>query len=178
MLKQILLGSAVVVIVTAVACYPQGESCDYQYAEYCAADAGPDATPCMGQLIDPYTWQSGPLIGTFLDFGPQMDWHMHLRDGVTGAELLGNILTVTSYVSPEAVPNAPGNQFAQTAGNLAEYNLQADGPDGGPTGGWAIDINNDSCATYFVRVLVTSTGPGDAGVADAASEASTDAASE
>jgi hypothetical protein len=177
MLKQILLGSAVVVIVTAVACYPQGESCDYQYAEYCAADAGPDATPCLGQLIDPYTWQSGPLVGTFLNFGPQMNWHMHLRDGMTGAELLGQPYNVYSFVSPEPVPNGPGNQFAGTAGNLAEYNFQPDGPDGGATGGWTIDVLNDSCAQYYVNIVVVATGPGDAGP-DASTDAASDAASD
>jgi hypothetical protein len=179
MLKH-LLGIATVVGIAIAACYPQGESCDYQYAEYCAADAGADAPLCLGHLIDPNTWQSGPLLGSFLNFGPNMNWHMHLRDGVTNAELLGQPYIVYSFVSPEAVPNTPGNQFAGTAGNLGEYNLQPDGPDGGATGGWTIDVNNDTCAQYYVYLVVLSTGGpalADAGT-DAASEASTDAASE
>jgi hypothetical protein len=175
---RLVCGALAVATISVVSCFPQNQ-CDYQYAEYCAVDAGPDA-PCMGQLLSPTQWQSGPFEGNWLDFSQNKNWYMHLRDGVTGQELLGDIINVEGYVSPEQNPNDPnasGNQFAPCAGNLCEIYGVPDGPDGGPTGGWALNVHNDSCAVYYVRVIVTTTGPGDAGVS-AASDASTDAGSE
>jgi len=175
MVKRLAL-ALVVVAIGVLACMPQ-DQCNPTYTEYCAVN-GNSIVNCTGQLVDANTWQSGPILGTWLDFAHATDMHMHLRDGLTGAELLGEIVNIQGYVSPQQRPNDPvgGNQFAPCAGNLCELHVYPDGPDGGATGGWVIDVINDSCADYFAYVVVTTAPVGSS--ADASTEASTDAATE
>ena len=111
-------------------CTPENQ-CQYQWTEYCAfgvpactpessindvPDGGPPC--CAGHLVNATTWESGPLFGTWLDYSHNKNIHMHLRDAVTGAQLTGYEPVVTSYSSPVAMPNSPGGQFAEGAGDL------------------------------------------------------------
>ena len=141
-----------VVVALGVACFPQ--NCTFTFVDYCGVgDQG-----CTGHLVDPNTWESGPFVGTWLDYGPNTDLHMHLRDGVTGAALLGDIQAPECYVSPTATPNTPGGQFAQGAGNLCQFTATTDSS----TGGWQLDVTNNTCAQYYVYVKVTSVPAADA----------------
>lgn len=154
---------------TPAACFPQGQ-CSASSVEYCA----PGDTSCAGHLVDPYTWQSGPIDASWLDYAHQRYLLMHFRDGVTNQMLQGRPYDFEAWIAPEADASAPGGQFAQASGNLAEWSWSA-GPDS-----TSITVHNDTCADYFIYVVVRSAPDGtspDAG-ADASQDASQDAATE
>jgi hypothetical protein len=170
-MRKVLLALGVAAAL-AVACFPQNQ-CDFQFGEYCG---GQNTAPCVANIIKdengvPSEWESGPLTGTWLTYGHNMDWHMHLRDA-TGAELVGAIDHYEAQISPSAQPNAVGNQSSPCAGNLCEWNFQPDGT----TGGWVFDVHNDTCAEYTIYVHVWMQ-PGTGGLLDAGAviDASTDA---
>jgi len=134
--------------VAALGC-SSDNSCDYQYGEYCG---GQNTAPCAAQIINGSEWESGPLVGSWLGYGHNMDWHMHLRDS-SGAVLTGTIDHYEAQISPAQIPNGPqgvGNEAQPCAGNLCEWSFQPDGD----TGSWVFDVHNDSCADYYVWVHV------------------------
>ncbi len=161
-----------------VACFPQGQcpTTSTPELEYCALVNGVVDPTCRGHLLDPNHWESGPIMGDWVTYGHSANWLMHFRDGTTGAELLGNEPIITAYVSPYQEPNdaaTPGGQFAQAAGDLAEFVLRAElGPDGGTTG-WNATVLNFTCADYYIYVSVTTTPL--ASTADASTDTSGDA---
>jgi hypothetical protein len=138
--------------VTVLACLPQGQ-CDQQFAEYCK----PGDPLCQGRLIDAHTWESGPIEGTWVDFARNKTVRMHFRDAVTGQALQGSILSFSGAVSATPRPNDPGNQLAGCAGNLCEVsNMTSDGS------GLEADVQNGTCADYFIHFVVTSEPAADA----------------
>jgi len=149
------------------ACFPQGQ-CDFTSAEYCA----PGDTSCAGHLIDPYTWESGPIDGAWLDFRHNKTWLLHFRDGVTQQTIQGTVYEPLVWIAPEAEASAPGGQYVTAGGNLAEWSTASDAT--------SLNLHNDTCADYFFRVVVHASPDGtppDAG-ADASQDASQDAATE
>jgi hypothetical protein len=139
----------------ALGCEPQGQ-CSTPGVTLCAVGD----TTCTGHLIDANHWESGPFLGTWLTFAPAQTLTLHLRDATTGAPLLGEIVNIVGYVSPNQIPNQGGNQFAPCAGNLCEFNVQPDTT----TGGWTVDVINDTCAPYYFYLVVTTAGATDAAV--------------
>lgn len=126
------------VALLSAACTPQGV-CEYHLVNYCADD---DAT-CTGRLFDPYTWESNPIDSGWLPFPGQREWIMTLRDAKTSARIAGQVLQITAYVSSNNV----GSDGTLAGGNLAEVRMVTSN---------VIGVRNDTCADYFVRVVVTS----------------------
>ena len=85
--------------------------------------------------------------------------------------LQGKVYQYDAWIAPEANPTGSGGQFAYAGGNLAEWTS----PDA-----TSVTIHNDTCADYFLYVVVHASPngtPPDAG-ADASLDASQDAATE
>ena len=135
-------------ICLATSCTPENQ-CQAQDVGFCSPTPGPGDVPCTGRLLDSTQWQSGPIDGTWPDFGHNKSVDMHLRDAVTGQQLTGEVFNVDCYVSPVSNPVSPGQQFTKAAGNLCEYFLSRDGA------GWIVTVKNDTCADYFVYAAVT-----------------------
>jgi hypothetical protein len=113
---------------------------------------------CAGRLIDPNTWESGPISSNWLPFAGQYYWGMHLRDVKTGALLpVDRISDITVYVASYI----NGSDSTIAAGNLGEAQVCTDASK--CTVGTVV-VRNDTCASYFVRVVVhASPAPVDAG---------------
>ena len=129
----------------------QDTRCDGSEATY-------GLTPGEGSLVDDETWQSTPLSGPWLEFGPERVWTFDLR-GVAGPR---EILEVLAYVSEAEEPNggdaAPRGRasFAVAGGNLAVMRLVEPG---------VFTVRNATCARYFVRVTAR-LGPASGGDGD------------
>lgn len=112
---------------------------------------------CAGRLIDPSTWESGPISSNWLPFAGQYYWGMRLRDAKTGAVLPSDrILDITVYVASYL----DGSDSTLAAGNLGEAQVCTDSQ----KCTLGLNVRNDTCASYFVRVVVhAAPGPADAG---------------
>jgi len=153
-------------------------------------------TPCYGHLVDPYTWESSQPGDDWLAYQGERAWRLHMVDRVTGLRLQGIPFTQEISISASPTPQAGGGTEVPVAGNLAEYHLWCvpgdthcicgDGPaapDGAPycAGNPAadppqLDVTNDSCSEYAVRVVMHATPFRDAGtVTDAGIDAPADA---
>lgn len=155
---------AVVLAATAVAvgaCFPQGQ-CQTPYQEYCFAGD----KSCQGHIIDATHWESGPVYGAWLPYGPEATIKMHFRDAVTGDVLSGKIVDFSGRVGATAVQDPSGVFPGECATQLCEW-LQD------PADPTSVDVRNDTCSSEFFYVLVTIDPSTDAG---ATVEASTDAA--
>ena len=152
-------------IALATSCTPENQ-CQYQDVGFCSPNPNPGDPTCTGRLLDSTHWQSGPIDGTWQDFSHNKSVDIHLRDAVTGDQLLGDIFNLECYTSPVANPVSPGQQFAGGAGNLCEFFLAHDGD----TPGWVVTVHNDTCADYFVYLAVEAvpTGGADGGADSAA----------
>ena len=114
----------------------------------CDADTQTLAT-CGGDMLDENTWESGPLDGTYLDFHGQRTWVMNPSGWVGDREPA----TFDVYLSLNPVPNSDGGAgFADPAGNLAQITAVPSG------GGYQIQVLNNTCAQYYLRVVVTYAG--------------------
>lgn len=128
----------------SASCY--GRNCDGDTVVY-------GRVPGEGQLTDPDTWQSTPIDGDWVPFTKQRIVFFEMRD-------LGDRLpeTVTPTISAERNPNRDGN-WTIGAGNLAEQSGAGPG---------RIAIKNNTCADYYIRLVVTAsprppaTAPADA----------------
>jgi hypothetical protein len=121
-----------------------------------------------GEVVDGKTWESTPVDADWLPFGPERFWLFWLPD-----ELYGYSPTqIIAYVSEEQHP-VPTEIFAIASGNGAEMRYSND-----PLNGHRIDIHNNTCQLYYVRVVATFARDPDAG--DDASDAAAplDAASD
>lgn len=113
----------------------------YSVRYYC--DGSPptsDAGACAARLVDDYTWMSHPLSGG-LDYGAQRDWRLSLKDGA-GREIKGTVYEVIPYIASSL--NGEATQWVVAPGNLAEIT----------TSGHTVTVHNDTCAEYFLRVVV------------------------
>jgi hypothetical protein len=152
------------------ACLEQGR-CEWNDAEMCTTSADGGVQPCRGRILDDKTWELVPMQGEeWVEFPAQRNWIIPLRDAKTGKKLEGEVIEVNTWIATEKKP------FWQTisGGNLSEY-----GPQYGPDV-TRIQVHNDTCAPYFLRVLVRTTGPApkDGGSEDASTDALADAPSD
>lgn len=162
----LVLGATAMFAATFVSgCY--GHQCDASTANYGGDDAGLE-----GQMITPDIWVSTAFASLspdiekrkWLTFPHARTWVMHPKP-LDGRE----IIRVTSYVSPDQVPNQFGTNFTQAAGNLAEYTVL----------GSNVFVSNATCADYYVQVSIEALPPtADGGAADGGADgaASLDAA--
>jgi len=112
-------------------CY--GRNCEGDVATY-GALAG------EGRMIDETTWESSPPDGTWLPFPRQRFYRFEL--GALGGRTPVKVLP---YVSSDPQPNRTGRDQTVASGNLTLiYNL-------GPN---RVDVKNDSCSDYFLRLVV------------------------
>jgi hypothetical protein len=101
---------------------------------------------CGGDRLDANTWESGPLDGTYLDFHGERTWIFN-PSGWMGSRVPA---TFNAYLSLNPQPNAEGGDgFAQPAGNLAEITAFP------VDGGYQVQVLNDTCAQYYLRVVIT-----------------------
>ena len=142
-MRRIVIAAIAIAIVT-VACFPQGE-CESPFVEYCFA-GDPN---CQGHIIDATHWESGPIDGAWLPYGPEQVVEMHMRDAVTGQLLSGDIVGVFGLVGATQSQDA-GILPAPCAGQLCEVLYGQDGLD--PS---TFDIKNDTCSSEFLHVVVT-----------------------
>jgi len=100
---------------------------------------------CGGELAggDPDVWESGPITGTYLDYHGERTW---LFDP---SGWMGSRVPINVFAYPSFAPNAnEDGGFATASGNLAEYWVEEVGD------GYQIKVLNDTCAQYYLRVVV------------------------
>ena len=142
-------------VTIAAGCY--GHICDGDVVIY-----GRNANE--GHLINADTWESTAVDARWLDFPKQRVYQFELHD-------LGDRLPVEpiAYVSAQADPEHEGGNFVLAAGNLAEFSSPEKGK---------IVVKNDTCADYFVRVVVQAPPRPSAPTTPAAPTAAPDAGSD
>lgn len=139
------------------------KSPSYSISQYC--DGSNSATPCEAQIsADGTTWISHPLERG-VAYGAQRDWWMHLRDKNGRALRVGDVYEVIPYIS--ATPPGGETQWVIAPGNLAEIRVAGNGGDP------IVKVHNDSCAEYFLRVVVHVTP--NAGAVDSGADSGADA---
>lgn len=140
-------------------------ACQARNCEYSGSDFGRNAGE--GRLIDANTWESTPAEGNWLPFPGERYWYFYPPFPKR------KIARVNVFISPSADPNA-GSQYTLASGNVAVIRQFADpGNQENP----GISVGNDTCAEFFVRIVVDAypeTPAGDAG-ADAGPDGSADA---
>lgn len=130
---HVLVGLWAVVSAAAVfgpGCY--GRNCEGT-TERVGANAG------EGRMLDANTWESAPMDGDWLPFPRQRYYAFEIQalDSRVPYEVI-------PYVSPRVHP-AGTSDFTIGSGNLTLlYNPRPNG----------IDVKNDSCSDYFLRLLV------------------------
>ncbi len=123
----------------------------------CASDAATWGSCSEGERIDVNTWESGPLTGKpWLDFHGERTWVLDPTPWMGAREPVG----FQAYLSLDPTPVTDGGSgFAEPAGNLAILTpvQQSDGS-------WKVKVLNDTCAQYYLRVVLTYAAPsGDGG---------------
>jgi hypothetical protein len=101
---------------------------------------------CGGERIGTDVWESGPITGTYLDFHGERTWVFNPSGWMGNREPY----LVNAYESLD--PNVPadgGGSFAEPAGNLGEVIPVKVGD------GWQVQLLNDTCAQYYLRVVLT-----------------------
>ena len=141
---------------TTTAC--QDRTCTGSFADFGRA-------PFQGELIDPDTWESTPQGSKWLPYPGQRSWFFFPR----GLERR-QIASVLVYISPVESPNDPGGQYTVASGNVATIRTFADPADPQLLNP-GVQVGNDTCADFFVRVVVRAYPAGDAGLVDAAAPA-------
>jgi hypothetical protein len=116
----------------SASCY--GHTCDGDSQVY-------GRVPGEGQLVDPNTWQSTPVDGDWIPFTKQRIWFFEMRE-------LGDRLPIliTPYISAERNPVHDNGNWTIGSGNLAEQSGAGLG---------RIAIKNNTCADYYIRLVVT-----------------------
>ncbi len=132
------------------ACFPH--TCEGDFVVY-----GRNANE--GRLLNADTWESTPIDGPWLDFRAQRVYVFDLHD--LGVDRLPEI--VTPYVSAQKDPLHEGGNFTVAAGNLTEISGAERGK---------VTLKNDTCADYFLRVVVQATPRAPAGDAGRDADAS------
>jgi hypothetical protein len=117
-------------VVFAPGCY--GNNCNGQLVSF-------GAEPGQGHLVDETTWESNAPDQAFLPF-PRQQYYIFDMRALGGR----TPTTVLPYIAAQA--NPVGGNFTLGAGNLAL--LFNDGPN-------RVDVKNDSCSDYFLRLVVT-----------------------
>lgn len=112
----------------------------------CLGDVQSWGSCAEGEALDANTWESGPLTGTYLDFHGEREWVFDPTPWM-GTREPDNVF---AYISFSSTPTADGGEgFAPPAGNLFEIT-----PVKTPSG-YKVQALNDTCAQYYLRVVVT-----------------------
>jgi len=130
----------------------------------CAGDDQSWGSCSQGDKIDDNTWESAPVASKYLDFHGGRTWLFDPSPWMGKRTPVG----FQAFVSLDPDPYASGGSgFAQSAGNLAEF-LPASNP-------WQVNVENATCAQYYLRVVLTyaATG-GAAGTCSSSADAATD----
>ncbi len=149
-MRKLVIGAVCAAALGAVACQVQG-SCETTpaFIEYCSGNDASDAgAPCQGHIDafpDVIYWQSAPQDAAFLNYGAEQRWHMHFRDEQTGTTVSGTLANLLVQVS--ASQNGNATNWIVGADQLVEPTMDGDGA--------GISIRNDTCGSYFFRVVVT-----------------------
>ncbi len=119
-------------------------------------DAGPDPRMAQGHLLDDNTWESTAIGDDWLSYLHERSWHMNYPQ-------LGDRQPdqITAYISANVNPNKTNDSLTAGGGNVAKFFSVL------PRAG---TVRNDTCADFFVRVVVHAPPYVDAG-ADAATDA-------
>jgi len=133
----------------------QGHQCD---GDFKAMDfvnpSDPTLTQDHGDLIDRDTYETGPIRSPWLYFPHQRTWTIN-PVGLGGR----TISEILPYVSPASEPVNSGNSdnFTVGSGNIAEVRLRFEDN--------AVVVYNNTCADYYLRVVVHAAPESDAGSA-------------
>ena len=136
-----------------------------------ASNAGPDAAlldPRMmqGHLVDDNTWESNAINDDWLSYLHARAWHFYYPQ--LGGRQPDQI---TAYISANVNPNKTNDTMTAGGGNVAKFIGVL--PD-------VATVKNDTCADFFVRVVVHVPPYVDAGTpaaTDAGSDAGADSGS-
>jgi hypothetical protein len=155
------------------------KNCEATFRDY---NVRPGATPTASQgllpgssgFVDDVTWQSGSDTDQWIDFPGQRVAYFYPSDLPDGGRVpFPGPYEYETYVSADQTPTPYVTNFTIATGNLAELNVV---PDGDGPGNWKVVVHNDTCAPYFLR-LVLRRPQADAGLTPPApTDASTDGA--
>jgi hypothetical protein len=104
---------------------------------------------------DPNRWESNPLAGTWINYGPDQDIIVNFDAGGR----LPNQVDV--YISQAQTPIATFDAYALATGNVAELVITVDKQ---------LSVRNHTCEQYYVRIIATFTPPDAGAPLDAATE--------
>jgi hypothetical protein len=116
---------------------------------------------------DPNAWESSPAYGPWLSFPAQITYQFRMPPAFAGRA----VENTSAYLSVAPDQTDPGAVWVTGSGNAAEFYLLPAGP-GDSNQAPTIVLFNDTCAQYWVRVVITF-APADAA---APSDTGTDAA--
>lgn len=156
-LGAIVVASGFAALLAQTGCF--GRQCDGDFQSY-------GGKPGEGRLLDPDTWETTSFDGKWLGFP-------HRRTWVFDTSALGPRApeSVIAYVSAQETPNELGGNFTVGGGNLVTYTVAKPG---------SLWVTNDTCADYYIRVVVkappggNTPPPTDASQADASSDGGTE----
>jgi hypothetical protein len=165
--------SGLIVAVFALTSVTTTPACADRVCEYSAKDFG--RGPGEGELVAPALWESTPQTGKWLPFPAQRSWFV-FPQGLAHTD----IARVLVYISAAEEPN-PGSQYTLASGDSALIRQFPDpgDPSGESTG---VEIHNNTCADFWVRVVLEGYAPAgrsrDAGASDAPADGTDDAATD
>jgi hypothetical protein len=113
----------------------------------CAADTQSYGSCTQGYAVDANTWASTAIVGEpWLDFHGERTWIFDPTPWF-GSRTPGEVSVNLSFTP---LPNSDGGDgAAPAAGNLGEWKLVQ------TANGWQVYVTNDTCAQYYVYVVVT-----------------------
>jgi hypothetical protein len=134
-------------ILIAPGCY--GRNCDPSFETY-------GDQPGEGRMLTEDIWESTPVDGTWLWFPRQRYYAITLPLSGRAPQI------VLPYLSAQPEPMKTGADFTLGAGNLALVHNALPN---------RVDIRNDTCSDYYLRLVVITTPlPADAGAPEAGAE--------
>jgi hypothetical protein len=143
-LVALLVASSTSALLLSVATVPTGCA-----GNDCQADTQTFPT-CGGERIGRDVWESGPVTGTYLDFHGERTWVFDPSGWMGDREPY----QFDAYLSLDpGIPADGGGSFAQPAGNLAEVIPVRVG------NAWQVQVLNDTCAQYYLRLVLTYPDP-------------------
>jgi hypothetical protein len=157
------------------------EGCTTRACEGDYLDWNTDPRAANGNWIDDTTWESNPVDGEWFYFPHQRSWRFAFAGPVQeNGDGKVEVVEPIVYVSPDRWPNAIGGNFTVGSGNIAEvaesnYIIL----DGARVPSNTILVHNDTCADYYVRVVLhVRPAPKPADAPDAGPDGATDAAND
>ena len=152
----VLAAGAVLFAATIVqpACTVKGACDETPGVDYCKL-VGDAAVNCPGNRIGLTRWESSPLKGKWLFFPRNSGLNFDPRDP-DGGRIVGEITSTVAWISVCENPVATGCNYVVASGNNAEFTVTSSG---------TFWIKNNTCADFWIRVVMESDGVGpDTGV--------------